>query len=74
MYYRCIRFNINQEKNQVRDTILLEQKELSVLLFGTPGCPVYHLTVSGAPGRTTSNQPLSGNSRAHTAIIHRTVR
>jgi hypothetical protein len=26
MYYRCIRFNTNQEKNQVRDTILLEQK------------------------------------------------
>jgi hypothetical protein len=21
MYYRCIRFNINQERNQVRDTI-----------------------------------------------------
>jgi hypothetical protein len=34
MYYRCIRFNINQERNQVRDTILLEQKDLSVLKIG----------------------------------------
>jgi hypothetical protein len=31
MFYRCIRFNTNQEKNQVRDIILLEQKDLSVL-------------------------------------------
>jgi hypothetical protein len=36
MYYRCIRFNTNQEKNQVRDTILLEQKNLSVLKIGAP--------------------------------------
>jgi hypothetical protein len=36
MYYKCIRFNTNQEKNQVRDTIYLEQKDLSVLENGAP--------------------------------------
>jgi hypothetical protein len=49
MYYRCIRFNTNQERNQVRDTILLEQKDLSVLRIGaldnvrctTGQCPVH---------------------------------
>jgi hypothetical protein len=53
MYYRCIRFNINQEKNQVRDTILLEQKESSVLKIGAPDCSVHQ-------DRTYVNQPLSG--------------
>ena len=36
MYYRCIRFNTNQYKIQVRDTILKEQKDLSVLKIGAP--------------------------------------
>jgi hypothetical protein len=36
MYYRCIRFNTNKEKNQVRDIILLEQKDLSVLKNDAP--------------------------------------
>jgi hypothetical protein len=31
----------NQEKNQVRDTILLEQKESSVLKIGAPDCLVH---------------------------------
>jgi hypothetical protein len=48
-------FKTNQEKNQVRDTILLEQKDLSVLKIGAPDCPVCHWTVSGAPGRTSPN-------------------
>jgi hypothetical protein len=53
-------FNTNQERNQVRDTILLEQNDLSVLNNGAPDCPVCLRTVSGAPGRTTPNQLLSG--------------
>jgi hypothetical protein len=28
MYYRCIRFNTNQERNQVRDTIKNGAKNL----------------------------------------------
>jgi hypothetical protein len=67
MYYRCIRFNTNQEKNQVRDTILLEQKDLSVLK-------------TGAPDSVRCSRPYNsklatlGNSIARSAIIHRTVR
>jgi hypothetical protein len=49
MYYRCIRFNTNQKRNQVRDTIYLEQKDLSVLKNDAPYCPVCHWIVSGAP-------------------------
>jgi hypothetical protein len=49
MNYRCIRFNTNQERNRVRDVILKEQKDLSVLKNGTLDCPVCHRTVSGAP-------------------------
>jgi hypothetical protein len=33
-----------------------------------------HQTLSGAPARRPPNQPLSGNSRAASAIIHRAVR
>jgi hypothetical protein len=35
---------------------------------------VVHRTVSGAPGRTLVNRPLSGNVWRRMAIIHRTVR
>jgi hypothetical protein len=38
----------------------MEQKDLSVLKNGAPNCPVHYEIVSGAPGRTTINQPLSG--------------
>ena len=60
MYYRCIRFNTNQYKIQIRDTILKEQKDLSVLKIGALDCPVCHRIVYGAPGSYTPNQPLSG--------------
>jgi hypothetical protein len=63
MYYRCIRFNTNQEKNQVRDTILLEQKDLSVLENGAPDCPVCHQTVSDAPGPYKCKPAISGKWR-----------
>jgi hypothetical protein len=67
MYYRCIRLNTNQEKNQVRDTILLEQKDLSVLKFGAPDCV--------RCARPYNSKPATlGNSRARYSIIHRTVR
>jgi hypothetical protein len=66
MYYRCIRFNTNQERNQVRDTILLEQKELSVLKNGVPD--------SVRCTRPYNSKPATlANSRAHSIIIHRTV-
>jgi hypothetical protein len=73
MYYRCIRFNTNQEKNQVRDTILLEQKDLSVLLFGAPDCPVCHRTVSGAPGSYRCETATLGKMEVRSSIIHRTI-
>jgi hypothetical protein len=41
---------------------------------GTPDCPVVHRTVSGAPGWSLVNWPLSGKLQRCTAIIHRTVR
>jgi hypothetical protein len=41
---------------------------------GTPDCPVVHRTVSGVPGWTPVNRPLSGKVWWCTAIIHRTVR
>jgi hypothetical protein len=41
---------------------------------GTPDCPVVHRTVSGAPGWSLANWPLSGKLLWCTAIIHRTVR
>jgi hypothetical protein len=41
---------------------------------GTPDCSVVHRTVSGAPGWSPANWPLSGKLRRCTTIIHRTVR
>jgi hypothetical protein len=73
MYYRCIRFNINEENNQVRNTILLEQKESSVLKIGAPDSLVCHRTVSGAPGPYRCQPATLRNSRARSAINHRTI-
>jgi hypothetical protein len=74
MYYRCIRFNTNYEKNQVRDIILLEQKDLSVLENDAPDSPVCHRTVSGAPGPYRCKPATLGKVEARFVIIHRTVR
>jgi hypothetical protein len=41
---------------------------------GAPDCPVYHRTVSGAPGNPTPNLPPSGIRGGRSAIIHRTIR
>jgi hypothetical protein len=40
---------------------------------GTPDCPVVHRTVSGVPGWSPANWPLSGKLWRRTTIIHRTV-
>jgi hypothetical protein len=49
MYYRCIRFNTNQERNQVRDTIQLEQKDLEC------AGKMAHRTVSGGCTRAVQS-------------------
>jgi hypothetical protein len=67
MYEKCIRFNTNQERNQVSDTILLEQMDLSVLENGAPN------TVRCA-SQGTSEPATLGKMEARSAIIHRTVR
>jgi hypothetical protein len=41
---------------------------------GTPDCPVVHRIMSGAPGWSPVNRPLSGKVWRCTTIIHRTVR
>jgi hypothetical protein len=46
----------------------------TVAQSGTPDCLVVHRTVSGAPGWTPANWPLSGNLLRRTAIIHWTLR
>jgi hypothetical protein len=70
MYYRCIRFNTNQERNQVRDSVWNGAKNLSVLRIGAPDCPVCHRTVSGAPGPYRCQPATLGNSKVPSAIIH----
>jgi hypothetical protein len=74
MYYRCIRFNTNQENIQVRDPIQKEQKDLSVLWTGALDCPVCHRTVSGALGPYRVERATLGKTQVHSVIIHRTVR
>jgi hypothetical protein len=74
MYYRCIRFNTNQERNQVRDSIKNHSKTLSVLKNGAPDCPVCHRTVSDAPGSYRLKPATLEKMETRSAIIHRTVR
>jgi hypothetical protein len=57
-----------------RDTILKEQKDLSVLWTGAPDCPVCHRTMSGVPGPYKGQPATLGKTQAHSAIIHWTVR
>jgi hypothetical protein len=57
----------NNQKDLARCSIISAQS-------GTPDCPVVHRTVSGAPGWSPVNRPLSGKVWRRTAIIHRTVR
>jgi hypothetical protein len=68
MYLRCIRFNINQERIQVGDSIKNGAKRTWVCWF------LAHWTLSGAPGQAPSKPVTLGNSRAASTIIHRTVR
>jgi hypothetical protein len=41
---------------------------------GAPDCPVWHQTVSGAPGSYNPELATFGFLQRHSAIIHRTVR
>jgi hypothetical protein len=59
-----------EEKNQ-EDLARCSQNSARL---GTPDCPVVHRTVSGAPGWSPVNRPLSGKVWWRTAIIHQTVR
>jgi hypothetical protein len=49
-------------------------KDLSVLWFGAPDCPVCHRTVSGAPCPYKSEATTLGKTQVRYAIIHWTVR
>jgi hypothetical protein len=51
MYYTCIRFNTNQERNQLGITIHLEQMDLSVLKMA-------HQTVQCAIGQCPVHQAV----------------
>jgi hypothetical protein len=68
IYLRCLRFNINQERNSVGDTNNFGAKDLRVCcLWRTGQCPTHQ-------AHAQANRPLSGFCRAWSAIIHRTVR
>jgi hypothetical protein len=47
---------------------------LSVLKNGAPDCSVHHRTVSGAPGPYNIKPATLEKMKAHSAIIHQTVR
>jgi hypothetical protein len=67
IYIRCIRFNTNQERKSVRDSIKNWSK--------TWVCwNLAHRTVSGAPGPYRPKPATLGNLEARSAIIHQTVR
>jgi hypothetical protein len=68
IYLRCIRFNTNQERNSVGDTIENWSKTWECAAKWRTG----HCLVHQALDQT--NRPLSGILWAHFAIIHRTVR
>jgi hypothetical protein len=79
IYLRCIRFNTNQERNLVRDSIKIGAKNLSVLEIGAPD------SVRCAPDTCTRPAALrTGNSWKFWGVLrynspdcplcHRTVR
>jgi hypothetical protein len=61
-------------KKSVRGHNSFGAKNLGVLKIGAPDCPVCHRTVSDTPCPYDSKPATLGNSRAHSAIIHQTVR
>jgi hypothetical protein len=63
---------LESEKTQKEKDLAGAAKTLRSL--GAPDCPMVHQTVSGAPGWSLVNWPLSGIRRRRTAKIHRTVR
>ena len=70
MFCRCIRFNTNQERNQVRDSFKNGAKNLSVLVFGTPDSvrctravqtwTSHSREIGGTLRYNSPNQPLFG--------------
>jgi hypothetical protein len=74
MFYRCIKVQHKPINIQVRDQIQRSKINQSVLRNSAADCPVHHRTLSGVPRPYSSNQPLSGFSKAPSAIIHRTIR
>jgi hypothetical protein len=63
---------LESEKIQKEKDLAGAAKTLRSL--GAPDCSVVHRTVSGAPGWSLVNWPLSGIRRWRAAKIHRTVR
>jgi hypothetical protein len=63
---------LESKKTQKEKDLARAAKTLRSL--GAPDCPVVHRTVSGAPGWSLVNWPLSGIRRRRTTKIHRTVR
>jgi hypothetical protein len=74
MYYRCIRFNTNEYKIQVRDTIRNRAKGIECAenwRTGLSGLPPDSVRCT----RAIHSKPATlGNSRVPSAIIHWTVR
>jgi hypothetical protein len=47
--YRCKRFSLSQQKDQMLGSTKEQRSNRRLLWSGTPDCPVCHRTVSGAP-------------------------
>jgi hypothetical protein len=67
-------FNTNQEKNQARDTILLEQKDLSVLKIGAPDNVRCTRTVQVSTSHSRENEGALHYNSQDCPVCHRTVR
>jgi hypothetical protein len=81
MFYRCIKVQHKPINIQVRDQIQRSKRNQVccglahwTVRCATGQCPVCHRTVSGAPGPYRVQLATLGFLRAHSAIIHRTVR
>jgi hypothetical protein len=73
MYYRCIRFNTNQQIFKLGSQFKRSKKDLSVLWSGAPDCPVCHRTVFGAPSPYRVKPATLAKTHTRFAIIHQTV-
>jgi hypothetical protein len=69
-----MRFNTNQERNQVRDTNKHGARPRVCWKMAHQTVSGVHRTVSGAPGPYRVKSATLGKMEARSAIIHRTVR